>query len=159
MRGQLLRIVLLTAPLPRLRALCCHLHPQLGNAIGFLPGSLLFSAFGQSGTSIIRAVLDGETGSTAFAVSVSIIVIGVAVLVFTLLSVRRAVRKRNRAAGEVAAKPPGLADTDPGVSIDLSPSSPSPSPPARPAESLSRPHGVGALPSPRGVGAAAPVAV
>jgi hypothetical protein len=83
---------------------------QIGNALGFLPGCLLFSAFGQSGTSIIRALLDGKTSSAEFIQSVVIIVVGFGVVVCTVVAVRRTIKRlRHRQALEDAAEAAGAA--------------------------------------------------
>lgn len=68
---------------------CC----QVGNLIGLIPGTLLFSVFGTQGTSIVRSILDGDTSSSAFVIAIVVVVVGVGVLVTTLLLVRRSLKR------------------------------------------------------------------
>ena len=82
----------------------CMRHTQIANAMGFLPGCLLFSAFGQSGTSIIRALLDGETSSAEFIQSIIIIVVGLLVVVVTVMMVRRTINRLRKEQAEEAAR-------------------------------------------------------
>ena len=84
------------------------LPQQIGNAIGFIPGCLLFSVFGKQGTSIIRALMDGEHDSPEFIQAVVVVVVGVMVVLVTVLLVRRTIKKL-KAAGRAAELPADFA--------------------------------------------------
>ena len=66
---------------------------QIGNAIGFVPGTLLFSVFGQQGTSLVRSFIDRKYDSPSFYVSIIVIVVGVSVVLTTVFLVRRTIKK------------------------------------------------------------------
>ena len=72
---------------------CAPCLLQLGNAIGFVPGTLLFAVFGQQGTSVVRSIVNSDYGSPSFYVSLIIIVLGGVVVITTVLLVRRTIKK------------------------------------------------------------------
>ena len=65
----------------------------LGNLIGNIPGTLLFSLLGTMVRSIGKAILNGDPQPTALAVACVILVVVVAVIVVMALLVRRTLRK------------------------------------------------------------------
>jgi hypothetical protein len=70
----------------------------------------MFSVFGQQGTSVVRAIADGDYNSTAFIQSIIIIILGGLVVITTVVLVRRTIKKL-KAAGRTATVPSELAGT------------------------------------------------